>query len=496
MSNNLVFNLDNLNIDVVNSLTLEQKKELVSLIEAKQQYIKYNKNQTFFNTPIVRAEHYPKHIQFMQMGATKRSRLFCAANRVGKTVTGAFEVICHATGIYPDWWEGKRFNRPVTIWVAGESSISTRDVIQFELLGSYNDLGSGMIPKHLIAGKPKVKSGVAECVDTIRVKNVFGGESNIVFKSFEQGRSKFQGTSIDVVWLDEEVPDEVYEECVYRTATTKGIIILTYTPFKGYTEIIKMHKDSDNQSKYIINVGWDDGVPHLSAETKKELLEGTHPAFIEVRTKGIPSLGAGAVYPVPEKDIIVDDFAIPAHWRKAYAMDVGWNKTAVLWGAIDDNDIIYFYSEHYAGRQEPPVHAEAVRSRGEWIKGVIDPASRGRSQKDGSQLFSEYLKLGLDLSLSDNAVHAGIQMVWQLMISGKLKIMRSLTNLIDEIRQYQFDEHGKIKKEKDHLCDCLKYYVLSARSIAHSNVDLSISSLFKLPQNENNRSYSNDSWMS
>ncbi len=474
---NILLNID-LKPEIINKLSINEKRELLTLIEQHQKYYKYNKKETFFQTPKIRAEHYPKHVEFMQMGANKRSRLFCAANRVGKTVTGAYEITCHATGIYPDWWQGKKFNRPVTIWVAGESSISTRDVIQFELLGAYNDLGSGMIPKHLIADKPKTKSGVAECIDTVRVKNLFGGESSIIFKSFEQGRSKFQGTSIDVIWLDEECPDEIYEECVYRTATTQGIIILTYTPFKGYTEIIKMHKDVDNTSKYFINVGWDDGVPHLSEETKHELLEGTHPAFIEVRTKGIPSLGAGAVYPVPERDIIVDDFPIPSHWRKAYAMDVGWNKTAVIWGAIDDNDIVYFYSEHYAGRQEPPVHAEAVKSRGDWLKGVIDPAARGRSQVDGRQLLNEYEKLGLDLTIANNAVHVGIQTVWQAMISGKLKIMRSLTNTLDELRVYQFDENGKIKKERDHLLDCIRYYFISARSLAKVNKK-TIGDLFK-----------------
>ena len=106
------------------------------------------------------------------------------------------------------------------------------------------------------------------------------------------------------------------------------------------------------------------------------------------RSKGVPQLGAGAIYQVPETDIVVRDFAIPDHWPRGYGLDVGWKKTAAVWGALDrETGVIYLYSEHYAGMQQPSLHAEAIKSRGKWIPGVIDPASQGRTQTDGLQLI-------------------------------------------------------------------------------------------------------------
>src|SRR5262245_51825418 len=136
-------------------------------------------------------------------------------------------------------------------------------------------------------------------------------------------------------------------------------------------------------SKFVVNAGWDD-VPHLSAEQKAEEASRIPPYQLEARSKGIPQLGSGAIYPVPEKDILVDPFVSPDHYPQCYAMDVGWNRTAALWAAIDrDADVAYLYSEYYRSEAEPPVHAAAIRSRGIWIPGVIDPAARHRSQDDG-----------------------------------------------------------------------------------------------------------------
>lgn len=221
-----------------------------------------------------------------------------------------------------------------------------------------------------------------------------------------------------------------------------------------------------SQSKYLVMAGWEDA-PHLDDRAKRELLESTPAHLRDARSKGIPSLGSGAIYPVPESEIKVDPFEIPAHWPRAYAMDVGWNRTAVIWGAIDrDSGVTYLYSEHYQGQAEPSVHAEAIRARGKWIPGVIDPASRGRSQFDGDRLFHTYKELGLDLTKAKNAVEAGIYAVWQNLASGKLKVFSNCVNWFAEYRIYRRDESGHVVKENDHLLDCTRYYEMSAKQIA------------------------------
>lgn len=219
-------------------------------------------------------------------------------------------------------------------------------------------------------------------------------------------------------------------------------------------------------SRYLVQAGWDD-VPHLDADTKRELLASTQPYLRDARSKGIPSLGAGAIYPVEESAITVEPFAIPAYWRRAYGLDVGWNRTAAIWGAIDPNtDTVYLYAEHYRGQAEPSVHATALRARGEWIPGVIDPASRGRSQRDGQQLIQNYSDLGLKLSLADNAIDAGIDDVWMRLATGRLKVFRTCLNWLAEYRLYRRDEKGKIVKANDHLMDGSRYLIRSGLAVA------------------------------
>lgn len=219
-------------------------------------------------------------------------------------------------------------------------------------------------------------------------------------------------------------------------------------------------------SRYLVQAGWDD-VPHLDADTKRELLASTQPYLRDARSKGIPSLGAGAIYPVEESAITVEPFAIPAYWRRAYGLDVGWNRTAAIWAAHDTNtDTVYLYAEHYRGQAEPSVHATAIRARGEWVPGAIDPASRGRSQRDGEQLLQNYLDLGLKLTKADNAVDAGIDDVWMRLATGRLKVFRTCLNWLAEYRLYRRDEKGKIVKAHDHLMDGTRYLIRTGLGIA------------------------------
>lgn len=221
-------------------------------------------------------------------------------------------------------------------------------------------------------------------------------------------------------------------------------------------------------SRYVVQAGWDD-VPHLSEEAKEEIGKGLLPHQRDARMKGIPSLGSGAIYPVPEEDVVCKPFKIPPYYAKAYALDVGWRCTAGIWGAWDrDNDIIYCYSEHYRGHAEPSVHAAAIQARGKWIKGAIDPASRGRSQVDGRTLIDQYERAGLLLEPANNAVEAGLLEVYQRLSTGRLKIFTTLEKTLGEYRIYRRDEKGKIVKQNDHLMDALRYLVMMMHEIAQT----------------------------
>lgn len=219
-------------------------------------------------------------------------------------------------------------------------------------------------------------------------------------------------------------------------------------------------------SKWCIGITWDD-VPHLSEEDKKELWGSIPPHQRDARAKGLPALGAGVIYPVAEELWECDPFQIPAHWPRAYALDVGWNRTAAVWGAWNrDNDTVYVYDEYYVAEAPPQVHADGIKGRGAWIPGVIDPAARGRQQKDGERLLEEYSSLGLDIIPANNAVEAGLFSVYRRLISGRLKVFKTCVNLKSERRLYRRDEKGKVVKERDHLMDAERYLIMSGMARA------------------------------
>jgi phage terminase large subunit-like protein len=232
---------------------LSTKLERISLLERKQYHesgrvIDYLFTEEGATSPtgewFYPRSGYPKHLEFFAAGAKYRERCFMAANRVGKTLGGAYEMALHLTGQYPDWWTGRRFDTPISAWAAGKTNETTRDTVQAALLGKVGHgdgkkgfTGTGTVRRDCLGGVTW-RSGVADLADKVRVKHVSGGWSELGFKAYHQGRGSFEGTALHVIWTDEEVPIDVYGECLIRTATTNGILLLTFTPLAGLTETV------------------------------------------------------------------------------------------------------------------------------------------------------------------------------------------------------------------------------------------------------------------
>ena len=180
-------------------------------------------------------------------------------------------------------------------------------------------------------------------------------------------------------------------------------------------------------------------------------------------------LTAGLIYSVPESDFVVEPFSFP-RWPRAYAMEVGCDQTAALWGARDPGqDVIYLFSEHSLGQTQPSIHADAIKARGEWMWGAIDPTSSKLNQKDGIQLITEYGRLGLKLVAADHAVEAGIRAVSQRLSSGRLKVFSTLSAWLSEFRRYRRNDKRQLVKENALLMDCTRHLVFAG--MKHASID-------------------------
>ena len=221
-------------------------------------------------------------------------------------------------------------------------------------------------------------------------------------------------------------------------------------------------------AKYTVSCSWDD-VPHLSTEQKAEYEAAYLPHEREARTRGFPSVGAGKIFPIPESDFVINPFEIPSYWPRVYALDVGFKRTAAVWGAMDPTtETWYIYDEYYAAEQQPPIHAAAIRAKGKWIPGVIDPSSMRGNERDGRKLIFEYQGLGLeDLHKADNSVEVGITRILLALSSGTLKVFLNCQNWLAEYRIYRYNDRGEVaRNQEDHLMDATRYLKNSGQRYA------------------------------
>ncbi len=191
--------------------------------------------------PLARSK-YEKHLEFFHAGARHNERAFIGGNRTGKSFCMSYEGVCHMTGDYPAWWEGRRFDRPIVCWAAGEDAKAVRESLQPTLMGTSDRRGTGIVPYAAIK-KTAMKTGTVDSIDFALIQHKNHGQSRLVFKSYEQGRETFESAQVDVILLDEEPPLSIYSACLTRTISTtpgqpNGLIICAFTPLRGISDTV------------------------------------------------------------------------------------------------------------------------------------------------------------------------------------------------------------------------------------------------------------------
>lgn len=401
--------------------------------------------------------------EFHTAGVQASERLFLAGNRVGKTLAGACEVGFHLTGRYPDWWQGVRFEQPIQAWAASVTREATRDILQAVYLGAAGR--AGVIPARLIIGVVN-KSGLAGAVDVVKVRHKHG-VSTLGFRSYDQGRATFQGTAREVIHLDEEPEIGVYEECLLRTLTVKGHVLLTMTPLMGLTEMVRHFTDGERQAgKAVVRAGWAEA-PHLDKSAVERLRKSLRSHEVRAREFGEPGIGRGRVFPLEESEIVVPRFEVPREWKRCVGVDFGWsNPTAAVWLAQDSYGTAYVMDVYSASERVPAEHAAEILRRGAWVPAVGDPAGQAVSQRDGASLMELYAAAGLVLTPADNAVEAGLMQMLEMLRSGRLKVFADLEAWWREFRLYRRDEKGRVVKRDDHILDATRYALVSGIPLA------------------------------
>ena len=420
-------------------------------------------NRLFYYRP------YPKQREFHAAGTTARERLLMAGNQLGKTLAGGFEVAMHATGRYPDWWRGRRFDRPTNSWACGVTGEVVRDTVQRVLVGRPGYEGTGSIPRDAIAERIPAR-GVADQLDLIKVRHISHGVSTIGLKTYQSGREKFQGEQLDFVWFDEEPTLDIYTEGLTRTNVGNGPVWLTFTPLQGMSTVVKRFLLERSPDRHITSMTIDD-VEHYSPEEREKIIASYPPHELEARIKGIPSLGSGRIFPVIEENIVIEQRDFPSHWPRLGGMDFGWDHpfaaVELVWDR--DTDTVYVARTHRLREATPVLHAAAIRPWGNLLWAWPRDGRRETLEGAGIALMRQYQEQGLDM-LHEHAqfedgsvsVEAGLMDMLARMQTGRFKVFKHLLDWLEEFRLYHRKD-GKVVKEGDDLLAATRYAVMMLR---------------------------------
>ena len=452
---------------------------MIDLSQVRETKKAFATNQLKFYDP------YPYQEDFNNQGKEHPQRLLMAANRIGKTWCGAFEVACHLTGRYPDWWQGFKFTRPIKCWAAGINNNKTRDIVQAKLLGppgNKDEMGTGTIPLECL-GETVRKPGVPNALEGAYVKHITGGWSFLGIKSYEMEAVGFMGEPVDLIWLDEEPKQAIYTQCITRTLDTKGIVMMTFTPENGVTEVVGQFMNDLKPGQILMTATWDDASEHITTrngvrghitdKVRDQILAAYPPHEREMRSKGIPALGSGLVYPIEDEELYYDPFPKPDHFRFINGIDFGFeHPTAVAFCAFDpDAKVFYVYDVYKKSHLTYVNHASAVIARGKEIVTSWPHDGYRRDGKAGPTEASQYKGAGVNMHYSHftnppgpgqkegqggNSLEPGVLEILAWMQEGRFKVAKHLGDWFSEKRMYHRKE-GVIVPIGDDLMQATRY---------------------------------------
>lgn len=421
--------------------------------------------------------------------APARQILLSAGNQAGKTEGGGSDVAIHATGEYPEWWDfaeypnmTEKLREYPLIWCGGSNNDKVRDIGQAALCGDPNDpeaWGTGWIPKERLEGRV-LKAGVKNAFDLLTVRHKAGFLVTIGFKSYDSSLLDWAGEAVALIWLDEEPPQHIYSQCLARTTASGGTIAMTFTPEKGATEVVSGFMTNLKPGQAMLLVGLDDamhedGRTHLVKEVRDQLETAYMPHERDMRIRGLPVLGSGAVYSLAIETIICKPFPILESMPRLCALDFGSggknHPTAAVWLVFDlDSNTCWVYDCYKSWATEPSVHAQAVRSRGEWIP-VAWPHDGHRKEAYATDgVAREYRAMGLRLlgthatnEDGSTVIEPGLFKIYRAMLEGRFFVFPHLIAWQEEFRMYHRDEGGTIVDLKDDLMSATRIGYLMKR---------------------------------
>ena len=432
----------------------------------KEINIRYNSNKlNFYNKG--RKVH-KKQIAFHK--CKKRNRWVFGGNRSGKTECGAVEVVYLACGNHP-----YKKNKLTSGWVVSLSRQVQRDVAQRKIL---EYLPASCIEKIVMVsgGQDSAENGI---IDFILVRSQVGGISKIGFKSCDQGREKFQGTSLDYVWFDEEPPYDIYLECKMRVLDRCGQIFGTMTPLKGLTWVyntIYLNDKNDNEIWYEM-MEWADN-PFLSKKEIESMTKSLPAEEIESRRYGKFMQNGGMVYSEFDENVhVIEPFEVPMEWQDNISIDPGLhNPLSAHFYAVDYDGNVYVVAEHYQAQKTVEYHAEKIKkiardlnwktdSKG-FLRAIIDSAARQKTLASEKNVVELFYENGILVNPQvDKDMFAGISTVKSYLKtadgSTRLFIFKNCVNLIREIKNYWWGDGDLPIKKDDHALDELRYYLMT-----------------------------------
>ena len=463
-------------------LSPDEQREYLTLIEQYEDDKKFNKMNYF--------KPYPFQKEFYDKGKEEKVRGIICANRVGKTHSACMEIAYHMTGDYPEWWEGRRWDRPIKVIACSYSSKQVKMSLQTELVGTENRdfseaIGTGTIPKSAFTEKVGTK-GRDGAYDDLFVNHKSGGVSTLTFFSYEAGVMPLMGFTADLVYVDEQDRnkfDEVFGELIKRTMSVDGSTIAAFTPLQGFTHVVNEFWREDGKfHSGLTRASWDD-VDHLSDEAKKITLAATPPHLQDAVSKGIPTSGSGAVFAIHKDKIVYDGVEIGDNWPKICGVDVGFTNdpTAAIFLAKEPSTGIYYIYDEYgdvnnnilsASDHVGQLHAKNCGS----IPMIYDTAANRGTGSPGGAMTEMWSAMGLNVlpqpfrnpesmaggRSSHNKIAPGLVKMYELMNTGKLKVHNKCKNWWREFDTYTYDKNGIPSGKDNHWMDASRYAVLSA----------------------------------